>query len=97
MISSRLCRCIFFVATAAVLTARERPHHVVLITIDGLRWQEVFRGAEEALMTTDKTAGGGVPKGSLTALKADFLAATPEERRRKLMPFFWGTLVPVHA
>ncbi|MCX6931459.1 MAG: hypothetical protein NTZ29_02060, partial [Verrucomicrobia bacterium] len=66
----------------------------MLITIDGLRWQEVFRGAEEALMTTDKTAGGGVPKGSLTALKADFLAATPEERRRKLMPFFWGTLVP---
>jgi hypothetical protein len=94
MISPRLCRCIFFIATAAVLAAQERPRHVVLITIDGLRWQEVFRGAEEALMTTDKTAGGGVPSGSLTALKADFLADTPEERRRKLMPFFWGTLVP---
>ena len=74
--------------------AREKPRHVVLVTIDGLRWQEVFRGAEEALMTTDKIAGGGVPAGSLTALKADFLAASPEERRRKLMPFFWGTLVP---
>jgi hypothetical protein len=77
MISPRLCRCIFFIATAAILAAQERPRHVVLITIDGLRWQEVFRGAEEALMTTDKTAGGGVPSGSLTALKADFLADTP--------------------
>jgi len=35
-----------------------------------------------------------VPAGSLTALKADFLADTPEARRLKLMPFFWGTLVP---
>ncbi len=71
-----------------------KTRNVLVVTIDGLRWQEVFRGAEEALMTTDKVAGGGVPSGSLTALRGDFLAATPEERRKKLMPFFWGTLVP---
>jgi hypothetical protein len=95
MIYPNLGRLLFLLTGAALLAAaEERPHHVVLITIDGLRWQEVFRGADEALMTTDKTAGGGVPAGSLTALKADFLADTPEERRRKLMPFFWGTLVP---
>lgn len=74
--------------------ADAKTRNVLLVTIDGLRWQEVFRGAEEALMTTDKVAGGGVPSGSLNALRADFLAATPEERRQKLMPFFWGTLVP---
>jgi len=90
----KLGRFLLLLALAATLAAQERPRHVVLITIDGLRWQEVFRGAEEALMTTDKTGGGGVPAGSLTALKEDFLAATPEARRLKLMPFFWGTLVP---
>ena len=95
MLYPNLGRFLLFITGAAMLVAaEERPRHVVLITIDGLRWQEVFRGAEEALMTTDKTAGGGVPAGSLTALKSDFLADTAEERRLKLMPFFWGTLVP---
>jgi hypothetical protein len=76
------------------MAAELKTRNVVLVTIDGLRWQEVFRGAEEALMTSDKTAGGGVSSGDLPALKAAFLAETPEERRKKLMPFFWGTLVP---
>ena len=83
--------CLVGVASAAPERA---TRHVILVTIDGLRWQEVFRGADEALMTTDKTAGGGVPGGELIALRADCLAETPEERRQKLMPFFWGTLVP---
>jgi hypothetical protein len=79
---------------SASLAADLTTRNVLLVTIDGLRWQEVFRGAEEALMTTDKVAGGGVSSGDLQALRTDFLAPTPEERRTKLMPFFWGTLVP---
>ncbi len=79
---------------AAQAASERKTRNVILVTIDGLRWQEVFRGAEEALMTTDKAAGGGVPGGDLVALRADYLADTPEERRKKLMPFFWGTLVP---
>jgi hypothetical protein len=80
--------------SAAVAGAAEnKTRNVLLVTIDGLRWQEVFRGADEAFMNKEKNSGG-VPAGELVALKADFLGATPEERRKKLMPFFWGTLVP---
>ena len=79
----------FFVARAA----ENKTRNVLLVTIDGLRWQEVFRGADEAFMNKDKNSGG-VPGGELVALKADYLGATAEERRKKLMPFFWGTLVP---
>ena len=47
-------------AAAAVTTLLAAPggrtENVVLITTDGLRWQEVFGGAEESLMT--KEAGG---------------------------------------
>ena len=68
----------------AVEAAEAGPRNVVLVTIDGLRWQEVFRGADEALM--DKTAGG-VPENVLAALRHDFLADTAEERRERLMPF----------
>lgn len=63
------------------------PRHVLLVTLDGLRWQEVFRGAEEALISTE---AGGVPEKEVAALRHSALAATAEERRRKLMPFFWS-------
>jgi len=66
-----------------------RTRHVILVTIDGLRWQEVYRGADEALL--DREAGG-VPAADLADLRAEFLAPTPEERRRRLMPFFWETV-----
>jgi hypothetical protein len=37
----------------AVAGPAHKTENVFLITIDGLRWQEVFRGAEEALMTKE--------------------------------------------
>lgn len=56
--------------------------NVILVTLDGLRWQEVFSGADESLLNTDT---GGV-KG-LEELKGRFWAETAAERRQKLMPF----------
>lgn len=63
--------------------------NVVLVMMDGLRWQEVFRGADEAYMTKDV---GKVEKPD--PLKAKWLRPTAEERRKELMPFLWGTVVP---
>ncbi len=62
--------------------------NVVLVMTDGLRWQELFRGADETLLVPKKYYDGR----KVDALKQEFLAATPEERRRRLMPFVWGTL-----
>lgn len=53
---------------------------------DGLRWQEVFQGAELALMTRQN----GVE--NIEALKKEFWRETPEERRRALMPFLWDVI-----
>jgi hypothetical protein len=66
--------------------ARLATQNVVLVTTDGLRWQEVFRGAEEALM--DRRGGVRNPE----ALKKLFLRSTPSERREALLPFFWNVL-----
>lgn len=60
---------------------------VVLVTTDGLRWQEVFHGADDALMNQEH---GGVPDAA--ALREQFGGTSPEERREKLLPFVWGTL-----
>lgn len=59
---------------------------LVIITIDGLRWQEVFMGAEEALMTDAKQVRDTVE------LRQAYWRATPEERREVLMPFVWNTI-----
>jgi Metalloenzyme superfamily len=62
------------------------PSNVVLVTMDGLRWQEIFRGADEKLLKDER----------FTA--ADFKAFPSYQQvgtvksRSELLPFFWGTL-----
>ena len=63
---------------------------VVLVMTDGMRWQEVFRGADASLLVPERY----FDKRDVTELKGKYLAATPEERRKKLMPFLWGAFVP---
>lgn len=73
---------------ARPVTAAERlTRHVFLITADGLRWQEVFTGAEELPLT--KEFGNF---GNSNAIRKDFWRATPEARREALCPFLWGTV-----
>ena len=63
--------------------------NVLLVTIDGLRWQEVFRGAEDALLNKEH---GGVPDNVLEATRRDFATGSADERRRRLMPFLWSVV-----
>lgn len=67
--------------------AQGRTRNVVLIVTDGLRWQEVFSGAERALVSRNP---GGV--GDTTKLLRDFWRESPEERRRALLPFVWDSV-----
>ncbi len=60
--------------------------HLVLITLDGLRWQEVFGGAVDSMMQNEALVK------SPEALMAKFSAPTPEAARKILMPWFWETL-----
>lgn len=72
--------------------AEDKPaataQNVILFLVDGLRWQEVFTGAEDALMNKDN----GVA--DVEAAKKEYWRNTPEARREALMPFLWKTLVP---
>jgi hypothetical protein len=67
--------------------AQGRTRNVVLIVTDGLRWQEVFRGAERGLMSRRP---GGVSDTS--ALIRDFWRDDVQARREALLPFVWGTI-----
>jgi hypothetical protein len=65
-----------------------KTQNVVLIVSDGLRWQEVFSGAEEDLLN-DKAGGSWM---SDKELRERYWRATPEARREALFPFLWGTV-----
>jgi len=75
---------VFIFLHSTYLTAAD---NVIFVTWDGFRWQELFGGAEEALISK---ADGGVPE--IDALRDAFWRSSPEARREVLLPFFWGTL-----
>jgi hypothetical protein len=61
---------------------------VVLIVSDGLRWQEIFTGAEEDLLDADR-GGNWVAE---TELRKRYWREDPDARRALLFPFLWGTV-----
>lgn len=63
--------------------------NVILVVSDGLRWQEVFRGADSTILFGDPASLG--PDAELVRRK--YWRATTDERRQALMPFVWGKLV----
>ena len=67
----------------ATLFAQSR--NVVLIVSDGVRWQDVFTGADSTYITRQ---GGGAQ--DTAALRRDFWRPTAVERRRTLLPFLWS-------
>src|SRR6516165_2448740 len=62
--------------------------NVVLIVSDGLRWQEIFTGADPTLLNE---AHGGI-WAKEQDLRREFWRDDPVARRRALFPFLWGTV-----
>ena len=67
--------------------AETKTRNVFLITADGLRWEEVFRGAE--LMPMSKEFGNF---GNSNFIRTEFWRETLVARREVLLPFLWGTV-----
>src|SRR5690349_25062644 len=67
-------------------TVTAKPvRNVLVVTMDGMRWQEVFGGMTSELLTQKE---GGVSDGVKAKIDARFGGPSPEARREKLMPFF---------
>lgn len=75
---------LFYVFIIFEVEAQQQTTKVVLITLDGFRWQELFSGADPNLVANKKYVE------DTTALKEKYWRNTPLERRQVLMPFFWN-------
>ena len=60
--------------------------NVVLVTFDGLRWQELFAGLDSKLVSNDEFTG---QQESILAL---YSAESPDESARKIFPFLHSTV-----
>jgi len=81
---------------ALMATSQARPKHktenVIVVMIDGMRWQEVFRGADADLIKTLGPDALGAPKERAALSQQLYWRSTPSERRQALMPFLWSVV-----
>ena len=76
---------VFSILFVSAQKASEAPN-VFIITIDGYRWQEVFRGADLLLMSDQKFVK------DTNLIKEQFWSDDELERKKMLMPFFWNVI-----
>jgi hypothetical protein len=82
------------VARSTNLASQAPEPKVILITFDGARTEEIFGGLDVDALGS--TLAEGKKLDDNDAYKR-FWAPTPEARREKLMPFFWGVLMRKHG
>jgi hypothetical protein len=78
---------LLFVLLPSYAQREHKTKNVVVILIDGYRWQELFKGADFDLLNDKKYNTGD----SLQRFKK-YWSENLEERRKKLMPFTWSKM-----
>ena len=76
---------VFSILFVSAQKATEAPN-IFIITIDGYRWQEVFRGADLTLMSDQNFVKDN------KLIKEQFWSDDELERKKMLMPFFWNVI-----
>jgi hypothetical protein len=96
-ITATLAAALLLSAAAAPKAAPRGPSledapKVILVTFDGVRWQDVFRGASPDLMADKAYANPDIVEGAIGPAYLIDGAKTPEERGAALMPFLHGAI-----
>ena len=72
--------------TRKTIRSLNPENKLFIITLDGFRWQEVFNGADSTLINDAENTH------DTSISKALYWDASCEQRRKKLMPFFWSVI-----
>ncbi len=75
-----------FLISFIVLIA-QKAENIIIITTDGLRWQEVFEGMDKEI-----ASDGKFNQGDSVYLFNKYWNEDPNERRKLLLPFLWNTV-----
>ena len=77
--------CVLLLSSAFIFS-QSKTENIVIVTLDGMRWQEVFGGADSAILKNKKYTKDS------SGTSNDFWLAESNERRKKLFPFLWNTV-----
>ena len=69
------------------LHAQRKTENLIIITTDGLRWQELFAGMDSAIANNAR-----FHEGDSSYIFETYWDNDPGERRKKLLPFLWTTI-----
>ena len=81
-----LCSLSLFTCFAIKAQYPSKTENIFIITTDGFRWQEIFNGADSALISNPKFVE------DTSLIRQLYWDSDLEIRRRKLMPFFWNVI-----
>jgi hypothetical protein len=76
----------FFIAIYGNGQTPQKSKNIFIITTDGFRWEELFKGADSSLIYNSKFVKDTLLSGQM------FYDADLNMRRQKLMPFFWNVI-----
>lgn len=83
----RLLFLVFLLGMSGKQLYAQSAEHVFLVSLDGLRWEELFGGAVDSMiLNSDLTHDS-------EEINMRFGAESKEVARKKLMPWFWSTLI----
>ena len=63
-----------------------KTKNVFIVTIDGIRWQKIFQGADRAIINNPRYTS------DVALAKLMYADSTTETNRKKLLPFFWNVI-----
>jgi hypothetical protein len=72
--------------------AEHQTENVIVVMLDGLRWQEVFSGADPEMLKTLGSVALGDPQKRADSAQRLYGRETATERRQALMPFLWSVM-----
>jgi hypothetical protein len=93
--AAALCSALFFCpgsSLKAQVSAAHKTQNVIVVMLDGMRWQEVFHGADAALIKTLGPEGLGAAKERAALAEQRYWRDNEDERRKALMPFLWSAV-----
>lgn len=76
---------VLFTGISYLLQAQRQTQNIIIITTDGFRWQEVFKGMDPAIANNRK-----FNEGDSSYIYEKYWGDNEEQRREKLLPFLWS-------
>ncbi|MBS1946499.1 MAG: phosphoglyceromutase [Bacteroidetes bacterium] len=77
---------IFLLQSTFAFPQSRKTENLIIVTLDGMRWQEVFGGVDQAILDNPKYTR------EKDDIKKLLWSDDREERRKKLFPFLWNTV-----